>query len=108
MITLLILQENDVYGYQLSQLIKERSEGKLSIQEGAMYPMLYRMLDAGYISAEDIVVETKRGRRRNRVMYHIEPAGRDRLVVLKGEYEEVQQGIRNVFKNCKEISPDES
>lgn len=99
MLILLILQEDDVYGYQLTQLIQERSEGLLSIQEGALYPLLYRMVDNGYISGRNITVETKHGRTRNRVMYRLEPPGRDRLVILKQEYDEVQTGIENVFKN---------
>lgn len=99
MLVLLILQEDDVYGYQLSQLIQERSEGLLSIQEGALYPLLYRLTDNGYISGRDVTVRTKHGRTRNRVMYHLEEAGRQRLLELKRDYDHVQTGIQNVFKN---------
>lgn len=101
MIILLILQEDDAYGYQLSQMIQERSEGLLSIQEGALYPLLYRMLDHGYISGRNVIVPTKHGRSRNRVMYHLEPAGRERLAELKHDYDEVQTGINNIFKNSE-------
>lgn len=50
MLTLLMLQEEDIHGYQISQLIKERSGGLLTVQEGALYPLLYRMEVNGYIS----------------------------------------------------------
>lgn len=103
MLSLLIMQETDTYGYELSSIIKERSNGILSVQEGALYPLLYRMQDAGYISGRDETVETKFGRKRTRVVYHLEPKGRERLVQLKNEYDYVQEGIQNVFRCSKEI-----
>lgn len=103
MVVLLLLQEDDIYGYQLTQLIQERSGGLLSIQEGALYPLLYRLVDNRCISSRDVVVETRRGRKRNRVLYHLEPPGRERLVELKRTYDEVQNGIQNIFRNSKEI-----
>ena len=103
MLSLLILQEGDIHGYQLCQLIKERSGEKLTVQEGSLYPMLYRMADCGYITGRDELVETKFGRKRSRVVYHLEPSGRERLLELKREFDEVQAGIQNVFKNSVEI-----
>lgn len=103
MLTLLILQEGDIHGYQLSQMIKERSDKLLTVQEGSLYPMLYRMVDCGYITGHDEMVETKFGRKRSRVVYHLEPEGLKRLIQLKREYDQVQQGIQNVFKNSVEI-----
>ena len=71
MLTLLMLQEEDIHGYQISQLIKERSGGLLTVQEGALYPLLYRMEANGYISGHQQTVETKFGRGRTRVVYHL-------------------------------------
>ncbi len=98
MLTLLMMQDADIYGYQLVQLLKERSKGIITVQEGSLYPLLYRMVDAGYISGRDETVETKKGRRRTRVVYRIEPKGRERLEVLISEYRQVQEGIENVFR----------
>lgn len=99
MLTLLMLQESDIYGYQLIQLLEQRSGGKLTVQEGSLYPLLYRMVESGYISGRDVTVETKHGRKRSRVLYHLEPSGRARLRELKAEYDQVQEGIQDVFKN---------
>lgn len=103
MLTLLMLQEGDIYGYQLIQMLSERSKGKLTVQEGSLYPLLYRMLDCGYISGRDVTVETMHGRKRNRVLYHLEPSGRVRLHELKIEYDQAQEGIQNVFLNSAAI-----
>lgn len=103
MLTLLMLQEKDIYGYQLIQMLSNRSGGKLTVQEGSLYPLLYRMVDSGFISGRDVTVETQHGRKRNRVIYHLEPSGRQRLVELKAEFDQVQEGIRSVFENSVPI-----
>ena len=103
MLTLLMLQEKDIYGYQLIQMLSDRSGGKLTVQEGSLYPLLYRMVDSGYISGRDVTVETQHGRKRNRVLYHLEPSGRERLRELKAEFDLVQAGIQSVFENSVPI-----
>lgn len=103
MLTLLMLQEGDIYGYQLIQMLAERSGDRITVQEGSLYPLLYRMQDAGYISGRDVTVTTQNGRKRSRVLYHLEPSGRERLTELKAEFDRVQQGIQSVFQNSAPI-----
>ena len=91
MLTLFLLCEEDAYGYQLVQKIKERSKGLITVQEGSFYPLLYRLADDGYITGEEVVTRMSTGRSRMRVIYHIENAGRERLLSLKKDYETVQQ-----------------
>ena len=80
MLLLKILSEGDAYGYQMSQELKKRSAGNFSILEGSMYPILYRLLDAGYITDR----QEKVGRRMIRVYYHLEPKGKAYLGDLIG------------------------
>ena len=75
MLVLFLLEKKDLYGYELTSLIKELSQGKLLITESTLYPTLYKLLNNGYISD----TEKKIGKRRIRVYYHLEDAGRDRL-----------------------------
>lgn len=82
MVLLNLLTESDKYGYQLSQECKKRSEGRYTILEGSMYPILYRLEEANYISS----YEKKVGKRLSRVYYHLEDAGREHLDCLKAEY----------------------
>ena len=53
MLMLHILQEADCYGYEIAQNIKERSGGRITVLEGSMYPILYRLEEAGFISPSD-------------------------------------------------------
>lgn len=103
MLVLLILQEGPAYGYEMAQMLKARSEGHITVQEGSLYPLLYRMEEDGFIKGQDVQVETKNGRRRTRVVYHLQTPGRQRLREIKQEYDSVQEGIHLVFANSKEI-----
>ena len=49
MLALLILNEDDAHGYRIVQEIKDRSDGRLIIKEGSLYPILYKLSDEGYI-----------------------------------------------------------
>jgi len=42
-LVLMILAEAENYGYELIQQLKNRSEGKLNIAEGTLYPVLKKM-----------------------------------------------------------------
>ena len=48
MLALLILNEDDAHGYRIVQEIKDRSDGRLIIKEGSLYPILYKLSDEGY------------------------------------------------------------
>ena len=50
MLVLHLLTKEELYGYQIVQAIEGKSEGAYTMQEGSLYPVLYRLADAGYIS----------------------------------------------------------
>ena len=43
LLILTVLQDQDMYGYQLSQELAVRSKGLYFLQESSMYPTLYRL-----------------------------------------------------------------
>lgn len=86
---LTLLREKDMYGYQLCQELESRSRGLFILQEGSLYPPLYRMMDRGYISDRKELV----GKRRVRVYYHIEQNGIDYLEEIKQEYFSLNRGV---------------
>ena len=89
LVILSLLREEDMYGYQLCQEIARLSGGRLTIQEGSLYPVLYRLQDQGLISEDRVLV----GRRMTRNYYHLEQAGRERLAEMQAEYEELSAGV---------------
>ena len=95
-----LLKKEDMYGYQLVQETEKQSGGRITTQEGSLYPVLYKLVDQGLISDKKVLV----GKRMTRVYYHLEPAGEQRLKELVAEYEEVTSGV---FQIVKEAGDDE-
>ena len=94
LVILSLLKRGDMYGYQLVQETERSSGGKLTTQEGSLYPVLYKLLDQGLISDKKVLV----GKRMTRVYYHLEPSGAERLKELIQEYEDVTQGVFQIIK----------
>ena len=92
LVILSLLKREDMYGYQLVQETERSSGGELTTQEGSLYPVLYRLLDQGYISDRRVQV----GKRMTRIYYHIEPAGEIHLQELIKEYEAVTRGVMRI------------
>ena len=89
-----LLRKEDMYGYQLVQETEKQSSGRITTQEGSLYPVLYKLVDQGLISDRRVQV----GKRMTRVYYHLEPAGEQRLKELLREYEETSQGVFQIVK----------
>ena len=87
LLLLKLLSEQDMYGYQLSQELKKRSNH--TILEGSMYPILYRLSDDKMISFH----EEKTGKRQTRIYYHLEESGFSRYKKLLESYREYSKLI---------------
>lgn len=98
LLILKLLSENDLYGYEMTQLITKRGDGYIKVPEGSLYPTLYKLEDNKLISSYEKVV----GRRMRRVYYHIEQTGLDRLEELIKEY----YAVNNCIKKIIECVPD--
>lgn len=84
-----LLKQEDMYGYQIVQEAARQSRGKLVTQEGSLYPVLYKLQDMGMISDRKELV----GKRRTRVVYHLEPKGQVYMEELLRDYRETTQGV---------------
>lgn len=90
---LTLLQDQDMYGYQLSQELASRSKGLYTLQESTMYPTLYKLVEKGAVSDR----QEKVGKRRTRVYYHLEDSGRIYLAALRKEYCGICLGVLSVL-----------
>ena len=52
-----LLQEQPMYGYQLSKELQRRSKGYFEFKEGTLYPALHRMEQEGLLRGEWQVVD---------------------------------------------------
>lgn len=95
MLVLFLLNQKDLYGYEISTLLSELSGGDYSLAEGSLYPILYRLLEKKYISDREVIV----GKRRIRVYYHIEKSGKERLADLLDDYNTTSNGIDKILNS---------
>lgn len=93
MLLLGVLRKQDCYGYEITKLIKKYSNDLIVIKDGTMYPILYKLLDEGFISSYDKVVS-----RKLRVYYHIEPSGMDKFNEMVSDYDNMIKGIDNIIR----------
>ena len=100
MLFLKVLEQEDCYGYQLTQSIQDITNGQIKIAEGTMYPILYKLQDKGYISDRQVKV----GKRQTRVYYHLEPAGKEYLSQLTHDYYQMIDAIQAVLDLFPDLS----
>lgn len=93
LLLLSLLSTEDCYGYQITQTIKQQSEGLITVTEGALYPILYKLLDKGYVSD----YKKPAGKRLMRVYYHLEPEGLTYFKTLLDDYNKVQLGVQKIL-----------
>ena len=48
----LLAQNNRMYGYEITQKVKELTEGEIVLTEGALYPMLHKLEAEGAVTIE--------------------------------------------------------
>ena len=69
---LALLEARPRHGYEISQVIEQRSDGAVRFKVASLYPLLYRLERRGWITGHWV---EKDGQRRRRY-YRLTPAGR--------------------------------
>ena len=100
LVILALWKREDMYGYQLVQEISRSSGGRISTQEGSLYPVLYKLQEQNMISDKRVLA----GKRMTRIYYHLEPAGEARLVELVREYEDITRGVFQIIHGGDEAN----
>lgn len=63
MLVLKLLSEREMYGYEIIQVVNERTDGEFSWKEGTLYPVLHRMEGNGFLITEWQIGETGKKRK---------------------------------------------
>ena len=77
-----LLQEQPMYGYQLSKELQRRSKGYFEFKEGTLYPALHRMEQQGLLRGEWQVVNEGPSRK----VYHLTDQGHEELARSQSEW----------------------
>ena len=92
-VVLEVLSRGQMYGYELSQAIEQRSGDILTLGKGTLYPLLYNLEAKRLIRGRWEKTRSDRKRR----YYSITSKGKTQLAKQKEQLKELQAGLNVVF-----------
>jgi transcriptional regulator len=92
----IIARRGPLHGYGISVQIERMSEDSLRVEEGSLYPALYRMEEAGWIKAKWVTSENKRRAR----YYRITPDGLKHLEEEEVRWRSVAAAIGRILQRA--------
>ena len=92
MLILRLLSEKDMYGYEMIDTLKKRSENVFELKAGTLYPLLHGLEEKQFLNSCEQEVLGK-----VRKYYQITPEGRKHLEQKKEEWKEYSKAVGNVL-----------
>lgn len=92
MLILRLLSEKDMYGYEMIDTLKKRSENVFELKAGTLYPLLHGLEEKQFLHSYEQEVLGK-----VRKYYQITPEGRKYLEQKKEEWKEYSKAVGNVL-----------
>lgn len=92
LLILSLLEGRPRHGYEISQLIEQRSEGAVRFKVASLYPLLYRLERRGWLTGSWV---EKAGQRRRRY-YRLTKAGRQMLVQQRAGWDRFVAAIARI------------
>jgi transcriptional regulator len=96
MLILKALSLGPLHGYGVIQRIRQMSGGLLDVEQGSLYPALYRIEQRGWIDSEWGTSETGRKAK----FYKLSRAGRKQLRVEESDWELLSLAISKVMQGA--------
>jgi len=96
MLILKALERGSLHGYEIVQRIQRSSQDVLKVEEGSLYPALYRMEEQGWIEAEWGASENNRRAK----YYKLTRAGRKQLAAETSNWERLSEAITRVLQTA--------
>ena len=96
LLVLQVLSGGKLHGFAIAERIHALSRDVLIVEEGSLYPSLYRMEEKGWIEAE--WGQSDKGRRAK--FYTLTKEGRNQLVAERQTWDRIALAIGDVLKNA--------
>jgi transcriptional regulator len=93
MLVLALIEERQRHGYEIAQLIAQRSNGEIRFQAPSLYPLLYKLERRGLVEGRWV----ERAGERRRRFYRITPEGRRALAAQR-------RGWRSLFEALDRVA----
>ena len=95
MLVLKTLQSGRLHGYAIAVRLEQLSKDVLSVDEGSLYPALYRMEARGWLSSEWALTDTGRRAR----FYKLTKDGKAQLEAETESWSRLTAAVGNVLKS---------
>lgn len=94
MLLLKLLEESDMYGYQMIEQLQQRSDNVFALKAGTLYPLLHNLEEQGLLQSYEQTADTGRKRK----YYSITKAGRKLLSSKEAEWRTFAGAVNQVLK----------
>ena len=95
LLLLRLLEDKEMYGYELVRSIRQVTNEAISLGEGVIYPVLHSLERNGSLKSKRKAVGG-----RTRVYYALTRKGRDRLEKLQTDWARIQGGISTALEGA--------
>ena len=92
MLVLKLLEEKDMYGYEMIETLREKSENVFELKAGTLYPLLHGLEEKGFVESYE-----KEAVGKIRKYYHITRSGKKELKKKSEEWKEYSAAVTNVL-----------
>ena len=92
MLILRLLENKDMYGYEMIENLEKKSENIFTLKAGTLYPLLHSLEEKNYLTSYEEAVNGKM-----RKYYQITKSGRRFLREQKEEWQTYAQAVANVL-----------
>jgi len=92
LLVLSLLEEENMYGYQMIKKLSEKSKNIFDFQEGTLYPILHNLEEKNYITSYWDETGVKK-----RKYYSITKEGKKHLKAKKEEWNTFSTGVNQVI-----------
>ncbi len=92
LLILRLLQQEEMYGYEIVQAIRERTDAVIAVGEGVVYPVLHGLEQDGALRSRRKTVNG-----RSRIYYSVTAAGSRRLANLSQTWTNLAAAIQTML-----------
>lgn len=96
LLILRLLDREEMYGYEIVQAIRERSDSVIQIGEGVVYPVLHNLEHEGALKSRRKSVNG-----RSRIYYSLTRAGERRLADLSNDWRNLMAVVRKILSGVE-------
>ena len=93
MLLLSLLSRRDMYGYEMIEELRLRSNRVFDLKAGTLYPLLHTLEAQGYVTASDGMAGG-----RVRRYYHLTDGGREVLARQAGAWNAYAEAVRDILE----------